>query len=252
MAAGPRFGARIDPGRLKARFADHGRLHIPGVFRPADAAGIGAALAGEVPWHRSVNVRGKAYDLAFDQIAAMPAERRAEFEAAILEGGRTGFQYQFDAWRLSDLVEAGIRGTVPALEALYDFLNGEAFLGFVRALTGEPACAYVDAQATRYTAGHFLTAHDDDVAGKNRLFAYVLNFTPAWRTDWGGLLLFHDADGNVAGGYSPAFNALNIFRVPQLHSVSTVAAYAGAPRLSVTGWIRSAKPSFVKGEGPGA
>lgn len=242
MAAGPRFAAGIDAARLAPMFAAGGRLHIPRIFQGADAARIGQALVEEVPWHRSVNVRGKAYDLAFDQIEAMPAERRAEFEAAVLEGGRTGFQYQFDAWRLSDMMEANLRGTVPVLEALYDFLNGEAFLGFVRALTGEPACAYVDAQATRYMPGHFLTAHDDDVAGKHRLFAYVLNFTPAWRTDWGGLLLFHDADGNTAEGYSPAFNALNIFRVPQLHSVSTVAAYAGAPRLSVTGWIRSGKP----------
>ena len=243
MAAGPRFAAGIDAARLKGDFARHGRLHIPGVFRAADARAIGAALAEETPWHRSVNVRGKAYDLALDQIDAMPPARRAEFDAAILEGGRTGFQYQFDAWRLSDLMEADLRGIVPVLEALYDFLNGEAFLGFVRALTGEDACAYADAQATRYTPGHFLTAHTDDVDGKNRLFAYVLNFTPAWRTDWGGLLLFHDADGNVAEGYSPTFNALNIFRVPQLHSVSTVAAYAGAPRYSVTGWIRSQRPS---------
>ena len=243
MTAGPRFAPGIDPEQLKSRFARHGRLHIPGVFAEPNAQAIGDALAGDMPWHRSVNIKGKAYDLALDQIEAMPPDRRAEFETAVLEGGRTGFQYQFDAWRLSDLMEADMRGAVPALEALYDFLNGEAFLGFARALTGEDACAYVDAQATRYTPGHFLTAHDDDVAGKNRLFAYVLNFTPAWRTDWGGLLLFHDADGNVAEGYSPAFNALNIFRVPQLHSVSPVAAYAGAPRLSVTGWIRSQRPS---------
>ena len=243
MAAGPRFAAGIDAPQLAPKFAAEGRLHIPDVLRPSDAARIGGALAEEVPWHRSVNVRGKPYDLALDQIAAMPPPRRAEFEAAILDGGRTGFQYQFDAWRLSDLMEADLRGTVPVLEALYDFLNGETFLGFVRDLTGEAACAYADAQATRYTPGHFLTAHTDDVDGKNRLFAYVLNFTPRWRTDWGGLLLFHDADGNVAEGYAPTFNALNIFRVPQLHSVSTVAAYAGAPRLSVTGWIRSEKPS---------
>ncbi|HYD43888.1 MAG TPA: 2OG-Fe(II) oxygenase family protein [Phenylobacterium sp.] len=243
MAAGPRFDPAIDPAKLRPLFGRHGRLHIPGVFRPADAKAIGEALAGDMPWTRSVNVRGKPYDLGLDQIAAMPEGPRAELEAAVIEGGRTGFQYQFDAWRLSDLVELGQRGAVPVLEVLYDFLNGEAFLGFVRTLTGEPACAYVDAQATRYTPGHFLTAHDDDVAGKNRLFAYVLNFTPAWRTDWGGLLLFHDADGHVAEGYAPTFNALNIFRVPQLHSVSPVAAYAGAPRLSVTGWIRSQRPS---------
>jgi Rps23 Pro-64 3,4-dihydroxylase Tpa1-like proline 4-hydroxylase len=31
------------------------------------------------------------------------------------------------------------------------------------------------------------------VAGKNRVAAYVLNLTPRWRVEWGGLLMFHDA-----------------------------------------------------------
>ena len=105
-------------------------------------------------------------------------------------------------------------------------------------LTGDPRCAYADAQATRYRPGDFLTAHDDDVAGKKRLYAFVLNFTPAWRPDWGGLLAFHDADGHVSEAYTPTFNALNIFRVPQQHAVTQVASFAGAERLSITGWIR--------------
>ncbi|MDP3854566.1 2OG-Fe(II) oxygenase family protein [Phenylobacterium sp.] len=97
---------------------------------------------------------------------------------------------------------------------------------------------YDFALETRYRAGDFLAAHDDGVEGKNRLYAYVLNFTPAWRTDRGGLLAFHDADGHVAEAYVPTFNALNIFRVPQLHAVTQVASYAAGERLSVTGWIR--------------
>ena len=35
--------------------------------------------------------------------------------------------------------------------------------------------------------------------------------------------------------------ALNVFAVPQMHAVSTVAPFAGGPRYSVTGWWR-AKP----------
>ena len=48
----------------------------------------------------------------------------------------------------------------------------------------------------------------------------------------------HDIDGHVSEGYAPTFNALNIFRVPQLHSVTQVASYVAAERLSITGWIR--------------
>ena len=49
---------------------------------------------------------------------------------------------------------------------------------------------------------------------------------------------FLDEDGNVAEGYLPRFNALNIFDVGVPHFVSYVAPYAQSPRLSITGWLR--------------
>ena len=230
----------LEPARLAETFARHGRLHLPGVLTAADAQLVGAALAGAVPWHKSMHVGGKSYDFPLDVLAAMPADKRAALDTALVEGGKSGFQYQFDAWRLSDVVEGGQRkgGPLAPIEAVYDLLNSAPFLAFIRALTGDSRAAYVDAQATRYRPGDFLTAHDDDVEGKNRLFAYVMNFTPAWRADWGGLLAFHDADGHVAEAYTPTFNALNIFRVPQVHAVTQVASFAAGPRLSITGWIR--------------
>lgn len=237
------LGSALDPKRLRPIFQKHGRLHLPGILAPASAQAVHGAMAGPLPWAKSLLVQGKPYDIGPAAWEAMLPERRAELDAAVIRGGQTGFQYRFDAWRLSDAVERGERGTSPVLEAVYDFLNGPEFLGFVGELTGEPRGAYADAQATRYRPGDFLTAHDDDVAGKNRLFAYVLNFTPVWRAEWGGLLLFLGPDGHVTEGYAPAFNALNIFRVPQLHAVSEVASYAGADRLSITGWIRERRPS---------
>jgi Rps23 Pro-64 3,4-dihydroxylase Tpa1-like proline 4-hydroxylase len=120
------------------------------------------------------------------------------------------------------------------------FLNGPEFLSFVRDITGESRIARADAQATRYGPGHFLTIHDDGIAGKNRLAAYVLNMTPKWSPDWGGNLTFLDERGHIGEGYVPTFNALNILKVPQRHYVSCVAPYAAAYRYSVTGWLRSA------------
>lgn len=230
----------LDPGRLAPAFARFGRLHLPGVLPAHQARAVGAALAEATPWHKSMHIGGRSYDFALETLEAMPPERRADLEAALVEGGRNGFQYRFDAWRLSDLMEAGQRagGSLAALEAVHDLLNGDAFLDFIRRLTGDDRPAFADAQATRYRAGDFLSVHDDGVEGKNRLYAYVLNFTPAWRTDWGGLLAFLDADGHVAEAYAPTFNALNIFRVPQAHAVTQVASYAAGERLSVTGWIR--------------
>lgn len=233
----------LDPGLQARAFKARGRLHAPD-FLTLEAAEALAAALETLAWTQSVLVNGKPYDLGPEALAALPRARAAELDAAVDRGARTGFQYRFDTWRISDAAEAGgpaAETGPPALMALYDVLNGPAFLDWVRTVTGEPACAYVDAQATRYRAGDFLTAHDDDVDGKHRLFAYVLGLSRAWRPDWGGLLVFHDGEGHVEGGYTPMFNTLNLFRVPQVHAVTQVASYVTAERLSITGWIRTAE-----------
>ncbi len=229
-----------DIAALAAAFRQHRRLHLPGFLDPAEAARIAAALRGPVPWVRSVLLNAKPYDIGLQTLASMEASRAQEMAQAIATAARSGFQYQFDAWRISDLLDAG--GAAPSglqpLADLYAALNGAPFLEFVAALSGEGRCEFADAQATRYRAGDFLTAHDDDVDGKSRVLAYVLNFSEGWRPDWGGLLLFHGPNGEILEGYPPAFNSLNIFRVPMVHAVSQVASFVTADRLCLTGWIR--------------
>ena len=88
-----------DVGRLAEVFARHGRMHLPGLLSSADAQAVGAALAGPTPWHKSMHVGGKSYDFGLDTLDAMPDERRADLDGAFVAGGRTGFQYRFDAWR---------------------------------------------------------------------------------------------------------------------------------------------------------
>jgi Rps23 Pro-64 3,4-dihydroxylase Tpa1-like proline 4-hydroxylase len=126
------------------------------------------------------------------------------------------------------------------LAKLVAFLASPEFLAFIREVTGVEAIAWPNADATLYGPFDFLTLHDDKHTEFDRLVAYVLNMTPMWRPDWGGALQFFDAHGQIEEGYMPTFNALNLFRVPKLHSVSLVAPFGGA-RYSVTGWFHSAE-----------
>lgn len=238
------FWRPLDEDALTRRFQETGRLHIPDFLKPDLARALHEVLAADMSWARTFTVNGKSYDIDLAAQAQTADTVLSQVAVAVAEGGRTGFAYDFELWRISDEVEAGRRPTDARsrLADLYDLLNCEVFLDFIRRVTGLDAATYCDAQATRYRAGHFLTAHDDEVEGKNRLCAMVLGLTPEWRTEWGGLLVFHDAAGHVLEGYKPGFNALNLFRIPQVHSVSQVASFVAADRLSVTGWVRSIRP----------
>lgn len=231
----------LNPRKLAPLFAKFGRLHLPGFFAGEGAAAVHQALNGPVPWIKCIRSSGERADVPIADWEAMSPERRADWNRLLVAGALKDLQFQFDSWQVSDHLDAGRRhgGALAPIEAVYDFLNSPAFLGFVRHLTGEAGGVFCDAQATRYRPGDFLASHHDELAGANRLFAYVLNFTPVWLTDWGGTLVFTDEDGHVAEGYRPVFNALNIFRVPTPHAVTQVASYAAAHRLAITGWVRA-------------
>lgn len=220
---------------LAASFRANRRLRILPFLTDLSAAWLHAELAASAAWRLVLNGGDKTFEIDRTGQAALDPAQRAQIDAAVIEAARHGFQYRYESIRVAD--DPAERGG-SALERFADFLNSPEAIAWFRDVTGIADIDYADAQATNYGPGHFLTEHDDDVSGKNRRAAYVLSLTPAWRIDWGGLLLFHDADDAVAG-FAPGFNAITLFAVPQRHSVSPVAPSAGVPRLSVTGWLRS-------------
>lgn len=232
-----RLGGTLGPSHWHRRFQQHGRAHIPDLLTTTSAQALFNVLSDHTPWQLALNAGSRHRDLPAAQLALMPPAHRQLVSDAMTEQARHGFQYCYENHPIHDIYEAGHRDH-PLLR-LHEFLNGAAFLDCVRTVTGLRDIAFADSQATRFSSGHFLTSHDDDVAGKRRLAAYVLSMTPQWRTDWGGILQFIDADGHVSAGIAPRFNALNIFKVPQLHSVSFVTPSAPCSRYSITGWLRA-------------
>ena len=231
----------LDLAALREAFARDGRLQIVDFLRHDAAMALLRALVESDAWRLAVNSGGQVDDYVPAELDAWTAERQAELERRIVEGGRHGFQFRYEAIRLPEYGAAPDSGEAPpALRGFVDFLSAGPARDFLRALTGMGGIAFADGHATRYRPGHFLTAHDDLNQGHGRLAAYVMNVTPQWRPDWGGILQFYDDRGNVERGFIPAFNILNIFRVPQPHSVSWVTPLAAAPRHAVTGWLRAA------------
>lgn len=237
MTANIQLNPSLDRRVIAEVFKTQGRVHIPDVLTPASADTLFTQLNARTPWQLSLNVGQRHVDIAHQQLMLMPPEQRETMTKKMLEQSRRGFQYVFENYPLYDLYQAGERAH--PLLAMHEFLNSEGFLQFAREITGLRQIAFVDSQATKYLPGHFLTEHDDDVAGKQRLAAYVFGFTPDWRADWGGILQFIDHDGHVAEGYVPKFNVLNLFRVPQKHNVSYVTPAALQARYSITGWLRA-------------
>jgi Rps23 Pro-64 3,4-dihydroxylase Tpa1-like proline 4-hydroxylase len=231
-----RLSSKLDWDRLAQVYANSQRLHVPNFLEPDDAGQLHATLRSRQDWRLVINQGEVSYDLDRTAQQSLSAEQRCQIDQAVHAQARYGFQYLYESIRVPDAPEQRV-GDDP-LFRFARFMSSDPVRGFLRHVTGRKGIDFADAQATAYGPGHFLTAHDDEVPGKDRHAAYVFNLSPGWRIDWGGLLLFQGADGHVEQGFTPSFNALNLFTVPQRHSVSMVAPFTPNRRYSITGWLR--------------
>lgn len=228
----PEINPALRLAAFAAEFRAKERVHIPNALTQASALRLHRALLEETTWKLTLN---KGQD--FLDFATVTPEERRRIAMGAWERAQQQFQYMYENHRLS---RDGEPYPDPGhyLAKVVAFLNAPRFLAVMREVTGMQAIVRTDAQATLYRPGDFLTTHDDEYGGNKRLAAYVLNMTPGWRPDFGGILNFFDARGHVEEGYVPAFNALNVFRVPVPHAVSQVAIFGGF-RYSVTGWFHA-------------
>ena len=230
-----RINPDLDLPALAQAYGEHGRVRIYGLLADG-AVQLHDYLDSRQDWIHLISTAEGVLELDPAQKAALAAERWKEIEAGAHERARTGFQYRYQALRVPDDDE--LEGCHDPLTEFARLMQSDAMLDMLRAITGHVGVGFTDGQATAYGHDDFLTCHDDDVAGKNRIAAYVYGLTPGWRLEWGGLLLFHGQADRTAEALVPRFNTLDLFSVPQRHSVSTVTPSATRRRFAVTGWLR--------------
>ncbi len=224
---------------LAERFVRERRLVIDDFLQPAAAEALYACLLREVPWEIVFRRGREVITLSQAQLQGLPQRELDQLIGGIQQQAQTDFQFVY--WKFS-MVDAYQRQVLPQLvtHRLIEALAAPATLELMRRITGHADIQRVDAQATLYRPGNFLTVHTDDHDESYiRRAAYVIQLCKDWRVDWGGLLHFLDARGDVVQTFVPRFNSLALFAVPTPHVVSMVAPFAPGPRFGVTGWFTS-------------
>lgn len=226
----------LDARALAATFAADGYVRIRDFLKESSAEALWRELRGRGDWVQVINSGEKSFELDRPTRAGFSPDQARAMDDAVYAGARNGFQFRYESLRIPDGAAARRASTDP-LAAFATWMSSDPVRSLLRTISGNSAIRFADAQATAYAPGDFLTAHDDVMEGKNRHAAYVLGLNPAWRPEWGGLLVLHD--GKDQGRFSsPSFNTLDLIRVGQPHSVSEVTRAAPNRRYSITGWIR--------------
>jgi SM-20-related protein len=225
---------------LATDYAEKRRIQIRGLLADVSAHKVHADLH-ELPWAMAYNDGARVIQLSAENLAQLSKSDAAEMMAGIRLRARTDYQFLYSFFPILTAYFSPEAPRLPIFD-FYEFLNSAPVLQLIRSVTGLPGIKWADGQATWYKPGHFLKAHTDEQRSEGRLAAYVMNLSPIWDRDWGGFLQFFDGNDNIEVAFKPAFNTLNLFTIPQLHSVSMVSTYVKAERLAVTGWFRSDDP----------
>ncbi|MFT3728490.1 MAG: 2OG-Fe(II) oxygenase family protein [Terricaulis sp.] len=232
-----RLNPALDPAPFARIYAAKKCVQIAGLFEDAVANELERVLAS-LPWRLVCqNDAGDNILLTREQLAAMSAEERRALEEGIRRRAANNLGFTYFTYPMIEAVLGRWDAGHP-IHALTGFLNSLEFISFAQAIIGDANVTKIDAFASSYQRGHFLTRHKDDGVKQERRAAYTIGFSRNWQPDWGGLLMFLDDKNDVSRAFLPRFNVLTVFDGLKLHTVSAVSAFAPQARLSIAGWFR--------------
>lgn len=229
----------LDLDALAAEYREKQFVQVKGIFSEETAAGIERILREQMPW-RLIYVdgeRGVGQLSREDANRLGPAEMQRRMDN-IMRLATRNIGYCYKGYQMSHALRDQTESGHP-IHAITAFLGSREWLDFGEKVIGVSPLTQIDAQATLFDAGSFLTRHIDEGSQNERRAAYTLSFCRNWQTDWGGLLQFIDRETtDVTSAWVPRWNTLTIFDGRKVHAVSPVSAFAGDGRYSIVGWFR--------------
>lgn len=217
--------------QLKNTFSEQGIVRIENILQVDCVNALSAYLNNKVNFGNAFHLKGLNNQVSDNEIDELPEEKRRQLYQAIYKDAAKGSGFLYGREKITDQ-------SPEELSEVLSLLNSEFIINLIKKITNKLAITHVDAQATRFKVGDFLTRHIDKIPGETRQIAYVLGLSPFWHPDWGGLLQFFENDGTPKMSWSPSYNSLTLFDVTKVHSVTSIAPFAEQKRYSITGWFR--------------
>jgi len=220
----------LDLDKIAEDYSVDKRVRVEQLLPEDQAVALGQYLAEQINYRHAFVIDKNYGEVTDQQLDALTEKDRNQLLNAIKAQAAygVGFWYERHSIKSDD---PGLAGD------LFNWLNSDDLLKTITKLSGTNDVGSAIAQATRYRTGDFLTRHQDDVSKDKRKIAFVINLSPRWHPDWGGLLQFYEKNGTPRDAWSPEFNSLSLFDVTHIHSVTSISPFAPEARLAISGWF---------------
>lgn len=222
---------QLDLNVLAAQYAADRRVRVSQLLPDDQAQALSQYLTDQTDYRHAFVLDSNFGEASDFELRNLPEDDRNRLLRSVLDQAANGVGFWYGR-RAINLDDKGLLGD------LTRWLNSDETLSLMARITGAEQFRSAISQATRFKTGDFLTRHQDVVTEEQRQVAFVINLSPRWHPDWGGLLQFFQMDGTPRDAWSPEYNTLSLFDVSHVHSVTCVSPFAPAPRLAISGWFR--------------
>jgi len=222
----------LDLAAIRRDYARDARTRIHHFLPVRIAEELAGYIATKVEFGQAFVLEGRGRQATREQLNSLSEADSENLRRQVLEQASRGIGYWYGRHDVTESSPDPVR-------AFLRWLNDEETLNVVREITGVVELKRASAQITCFLPGDFLTRHNDVYGDQERRIAYAYYLSRSWHPDWGGLLQFFRQNGEPRDAWSPEFNALNLFDVTHVHSVTNVSAFAPGPRYAVSGWFKS-------------
>lgn len=226
-----KLNPELDLDKIAEKYSVDRRVKVQQLLPEDQAVVLGQHLAEQISYRHAFVIDKNYGEVSGQQLDNLTEKDRNQLLNAIKAQAAHGVGFWYERHSIKS-GEPGLTGD------LFNWLNSADLLKDIATLTGTTDFGSAIAQATRFRSGDFLTRHQDDVSKEKRKIAFVINLSPRWHPDWGGLLQFYEKNGTPRDAWSPDFNSLSLFDVTHVHSVTCISPFASEPRLAISGWFQ--------------
>lgn len=228
----------VDIVKARRDFRDFGHAVVEDIWKAAFAEQVIQNIVRNVSFLQCFYAGNEQKELSEKQLSELPQEERQSlFQQIHAEAGK-GLGHYYARWQCDSQGQQSASG---ALHSALTWLTNEDNLDLVRDISGIKNLNSVGCMVCRFSQGQYISQRVSGEEDQQRKLAFIIDLTPEWKPEWGGLLHLHATDEQPATFFTPSFNQLTLFDAQKPWSLSYVAPYIKYYRYSLVGWFNTSE-----------
>ncbi|MBE1298866.1 MAG: hypothetical protein GJ680_03005 [Alteromonadaceae bacterium] len=222
----------VDVAAARRDYRDFGWARITDILSNPFAEKVIQNIVKNVEFKNTFMLGEERLGFSDNELANLTGEKRQALFSQINKQASEGKGFVYGQ---VPLAADTLSDTHQALKTLLQWINEEDTVDMFKDITGLSQMAFAKCQVARFSQGQFLLKNTLKAENKNSQLGFILDLTPDWDTDWGGLLQLHSTNDMPASAFTPQFNSMIIFNASSAYSVTYLAPFIKYYKYCVMG-----------------